>query len=100
LAQAHGVALRAATSVVSVTHRGGRTVIATDQGDMEARVVVLTVGPWAGGLVSDALGRPVPVTPTLQAVAHFAPADPGAVAAWATSSLARASAGTGSNSRR
>ena len=84
LAEAHGVDVRTGTAVYGVASARGRTVVETEAGEVEARVVMLTVGPWAGRLLSEVLGWPVPVRPTLQVVSHFLPADEAAVASMPT----------------
>ena len=94
LAAAQGVEFRPRTEVQSVsTRQGGAAVIETDAGEVEAGVVVITPGPWAGRLLTETLGRPMPIRATLQVVAHFAPAEPAQVASmptfveWVTPSL-------------
>jgi sarcosine oxidase len=85
LAGAHGVEVRPRTTVLSVSStRGGSTVIRTDAGDVEAGIAVLTPGPWAGRLLSETIGRPVPVRATLQVVAHLAPVDAAQIASMPT----------------
>jgi sarcosine oxidase len=85
LAGVHGVAVRPRTEVLSVsTGRAGRTLIQTDDGEIEAGVVVITAGPWAGRLLTETLGQPVPVRATLQVVTHFAPVDAEQVASMPT----------------
>jgi sarcosine oxidase len=78
------VAFRPATEVLSVSPAGGSTVIRTVAGDLEAAVAVITPGPWAGRLLTEALARPVPVRATLQVVAHFVPVDEAVVASMPT----------------
>ncbi len=84
LAEARGVDVRSGTDVLGLAPAGGRTVVETDQGEVGAKVVVLTVGPWAGRFVTEVLGRPVPIRATLQLVAHFAPTSDAAVATMPT----------------
>jgi sarcosine oxidase len=85
LARAHGAGFRPRTAVLGIEpSRSGGSILRTEGQDLEAGVVVLTAGPWAGELVSQTLRRPIPVRATLQAVAHFAPVDADAIASMPT----------------
>jgi sarcosine oxidase len=84
LAREHGAEVRSGASVRMIRGDRGGHVVEGAGNEFTAGVVIVTAGPWAGRLLTAVLGRPVPVRPTLQMVAHFAPADPSVVAGMPT----------------
>ncbi len=84
LARERGAEVRSGAAVRVVRGDGGHIVVGAGDTEFAAGVVVMTPGPWAGRLLTAVLDRLVPVLPTLQMVAHFAPADAAAVAAMPT----------------
>jgi len=58
LARERGVDVRTNTTLLSISPSpSGGVVLETDGGELQARVVVATPGPWAGGLLSRLVGR-------------------------------------------
>jgi len=78
LAGRDGASLRPATPVLGIEAQGDGVLLRTPDGEIRARVAVVTAGGWAGGLLGPALTGMPPLTATLQQVRYYAAADPGA----------------------
>ena len=65
--------VRAGVRVVSLADDGRRVTLRTSAGRVTARTVIVTAGPWSGGLLATA-GVRVPARPTLEQVAFLRPA--------------------------
>jgi sarcosine oxidase len=70
-----GVEARDQVEVLAIEPGADRVRIRLADDDLEARVVVVTAGSWAGELLSG-LGMPLDLTPILQTVAYFEPTNP------------------------
>jgi sarcosine oxidase len=71
--------LRTGVRVTGLADDGRRVTLATDQGRLTARVVVVCAGPWTSGLLAggggtSATGVHVPSAPTLEQTAYLIPA--------------------------
>lgn len=77
LARRRGVALREGAAVHGVERGGRGAVVHTAAGEIEARSVVVTAGPWTEYVLAGALARVPRLTPTLQQIRYFRPASPG-----------------------
>jgi sarcosine oxidase len=77
-ALAAGVAeVRTGIRVVSLADDGRRVMLRTSSGPVNARVAIVTAGPWSGGLLAS-LGISLPSRPTLEQVGYLRPAAPAA----------------------
>lgn len=65
--------VRTGTRVVSIADDGRQVTLRTAAGPITAQTVIVTAGPWSGGLLATA-GLSVPARPTLEQVGYFAPA--------------------------
>jgi sarcosine oxidase len=77
LAERAGVPVRERTSVLGIELNGDGVVLRTPGGDITAKVVVVTAGPWAAHVLAGAVARVPRMTPTVQQVRYFRPAEPG-----------------------
>lgn len=66
-ARDRGARLLRNTRLIGHERRGGRHVLTTDKGDIQADVVINAAGAWAGK-VGEILGHPVPLTPQVHDV--------------------------------
>jgi sarcosine oxidase len=82
LARRDGAAIRAAAPVLAIEAGRDQVLLGTATGEITARAVVITAGPWAQGVLAGALRQAPPLTVTVQQVRYFAPRDPAAV--WPT----------------
>jgi sarcosine oxidase len=78
LAGRDGASLRPMTPVLGLEPHGDGVRLRTPDGEIAARVAIVTAGGWAGGLLGPALPLVPPLTVTLQQVHYYAAADPGA----------------------
>ncbi len=74
LAARDGVPLRPHTPVRSIEDRGGRVLLHTPSGVIEAGAAVITAGPWMTGLLAGVLEHVPHATPTLQQIRYYQPA--------------------------
>ncbi len=74
-ASAHGAEIREGTKVEALDPGDDTVGVETTDGRLDARVVVVTAGSWAKGLVGE-VGIVLPVTVSRQTVAHFRLASP------------------------
>jgi sarcosine oxidase len=65
--------VRTGVRVVSIADDGRQVTIRTSEGPVTARTVIVTAGPWSGGLLATA-GVSVPSRPTLEQVGYLKPA--------------------------
>ena len=65
--------IRTGVRVVSIADDGRQVTVRTSQGPVTAQTVIVTAGPWSGGLLVTA-GLSVPVRPTLEQVGYVKPA--------------------------
>ena len=65
--------IRTGLRVASITDDGRQVTLRTSAGLVTARTVIVTAGPWSGGLLATA-GVSVPTRPTLEQVAYVKPA--------------------------
>jgi sarcosine oxidase len=72
LARERGVDVRDETEVESMRPHDEGVRLRTSKGEIEAKVVVLTAGSWAAGLLSGAGLPSLPLSPVLQHVSYFA----------------------------
>ena len=70
----HGATVRERTPVRALSLRDDAVAVATEDGELVARAVVVTAGSWAPGLV-ETLGVELSVTVTRETVAYFAVED-------------------------
>ena len=82
LARRDGAAIRAGTPVLGIETGRDQALLRTTAGEVAARAVVITAGPWAQGVLAAALPQAPRLTVTVQHVRYFAPRDP--AAAWPT----------------
>ena len=82
LARRDGAAIRAGTPVLGIEAGGDRVLLRTAAGEVTARAVVITAGPWAQGMLAGALPQAPRLTVTVQQVRYFASRDPAAT--WPT----------------
>lgn len=80
LAARDGASLRPMTPVLGVEPRGDGVALRTPEGEIRARVAIVTAGGWTGGLLGPALARMPPLTVTVQQVHYY----PAAGARWPT----------------
>jgi sarcosine oxidase len=71
--------IRTGVRVLRLTDDGSRVTVRTSAGTVTARTVVITAGPWSGGLLAT-LGVPLPGRPTQEQVAYLRPAGQAAAA--------------------
>jgi sarcosine oxidase len=69
-AAVRGVDVREGTRALALRVEGEEAAIETDDGDLRARVGVVTAGAWARPLLAGA-GIDIPTTPTRETVAYF-----------------------------
>jgi sarcosine oxidase len=74
VAARRGVDVREETEVLSIGSDENGVEVQTDRGAIRARVAVVTAGPWVGRLL-EGINHGLPLTPILQHVSYFAPAD-------------------------
>jgi sarcosine oxidase len=67
--------IRTGVRVLRLSDDGRHVTAHTSAGTVTARTVVITAGPWSGGLLA-ILGVPLPGRPTLEQVAYLQPAGP------------------------
>jgi sarcosine oxidase len=65
--------VRTGMRVVSLTDDGRQVTLRTSKGPVTARTVIVTAGPWTGGLLATA-GISVPTRPTLEQIGYLKPA--------------------------
>ncbi len=65
--------LRTGVRVVSIADDGRQVTLRTSEGPVKARTVIVTAGPWTGGLLATA-GVSVPTRPTLEQICYLKPA--------------------------
>lgn len=73
LAKGAGVDVREGVGEAHLTVDGDRVVVRTGEGDLEARVAVLTPGSWARELLAEAGLGSLPLSPVLKDVSYYAP---------------------------
>ena len=73
-ARAHGAEIREEVPVTALRLSGEKVELIVADGTVRPRVVVVTAGAWARGLLSP-IGIELPVTPTRETVAYFALTD-------------------------
>lgn len=83
LAQEAGVELRQETEVLGIVPSARGVVVQTEPRSVEAGVVIVAAGPWSRWVL-EAMGRSLPLTPTLQQVTYFAPGESDGDAEWPT----------------
>ena len=64
LARRDGASVRAGTPVLGIEPRGGEVLLSTAAGEVTARSAVITVGPWAQGVLAGVLPQS-PLAPRL-----------------------------------
>jgi len=62
--------IRTGTRVTRLSDDGRQVTLQTTAGDVRARTVIITAGPWSGGLLATA-GVPLPGRPVLEQVAYL-----------------------------
>jgi sarcosine oxidase len=72
LARAAGADVLTGMPARTITPRGGGVRVLTDAGEIEARIAIVTAGPWLTTLLPD---LPVPVRVTREVMAWFRPPD-------------------------
>jgi sarcosine oxidase len=82
LARRGGVPVREHAAVLAVEPGGDGVLLRTAAGEIEARVAVVTAGPWAGHVLAGAVSRVPQLLPTLQQIRYYRPVHPGG--AWPT----------------
>jgi sarcosine oxidase len=65
--------IRTGVQVISIADDGRQVTLRTSAGPVMARTVIVTAGPWSGGLLATA-GLSVPTRPTLEQVGYVKPA--------------------------
>jgi sarcosine oxidase len=76
LARRDGAVIRDQAPVLGMEPEGDQVVVRTAAGGVTARVVVVTAGPWAQGLLAGVLPQVPTLTATVQQIRYFAPRDP------------------------
>ncbi len=77
LARRDGVPLREHTPVLGIERGGDGVLLHTAAGEIEARVAVVTAGPWAEHVLAGAVSRVPRLMPTLQQIRYYRAVEPG-----------------------
>jgi sarcosine oxidase len=99
LARRDGVSVREQTPVLGLEPRGERVLLRTAEGEISARVAVVTAGGWSANLLAGVVPRVPRLAVTLQQIRYFSPRTEGGGPVQAGDGGGRAPAGHGEPAR-